>query len=199
MFDHQDVLFAEKYTIKSSRLKNWNYSSPGYYHLIICCWKHNKFLGEISGESISLSTRGDIVKGEIEKTFAIRKNIVLDEYVIMPNHVHMLIHLLSDKTVETHRVRLNNDSYDRLISARKRSTQTVPNMVKMFKASVSSVCKKQRLFFGWQARYYDEIIRDKKHYWAVKKYIQNNINNWSKDKYNQDAKISEETIVNGKI
>jgi putative transposase len=189
VFDHQDVLFAEKYTIKSPRLVNWNYSSPGYYHLIICCWRHNRFLGKIENGNITLSIKGKVVKKEIEKTFAIRKNILLEECVIMPNHVHLLIKVLPDEMVETHRVRLIGKNDEQLDLARDKSVQIIPNMVKMFKASVSSVCKKQKLFFGWQARYYDEIIKDKNHYWAVKNYIKNNVRNWDKDEYNRDVKI----------
>ena len=104
--DYKDK-FDEKYRIKSARLLNWNYSTPGYYFITICTLNQNKFLGKIVDEKIRLSSSGIIVKKELLKTFEMRKNIILDEYIIMPNHIHLLINVMLNNPVETHCVRLN--------------------------------------------------------------------------------------------
>ncbi len=55
---------------------------------------------------MKLSPIGIVVQSEILKTYEIRKNIVLEEYVIMPNHIHLLVQIKSLPIVETHCVRL---------------------------------------------------------------------------------------------
>lgn len=225
--DYKDK-FAEKYRIKSTCLPHWNYSTPGYYFITICTLNQNKFLGKIVNEKIILSRKGSIVKEELLKTFEIRKNVVLDEYIIMPNHIHLLIKILLNNPVETHRVRLfsnskshfkinnnqfinfnnhqhlnflnktcfndskiieniniNRDAHNASLQKISiKSKEVIPNIIKLFKSSVSSRCKKESLFFAWQSRYHDEIIKTRKQYFAIKQYIKNNPKKWDKDEYN---------------
>jgi len=215
--DYKDK-FAEKYRIKSTRLLNWNYSTPGHYFITICTLNQNNFLGKIINEKIIFSYKGNIVKEELIKTFEMRKSIFLDEYIIMPNHVHLLINILLKNPVETHRVRLFSNKYNRLFSNNKtrlnlnnnrlnniktpninlinrdacnaslqqksiKSQEVIPNIIKLFKGSVSSRCKKESLFFGWQSRFYDKIIASEKEYYFVKEYIKNNPKNWQKENF----------------
>ena len=202
--------FAEKYRVKSARLLNWDYCTPGYYFITICTLNHNNFFGKIINDRMNLSDRGIIAKQELLKTFVIRKNIKLSEHIIMPNHIHLLIQVLINNFVETHCVRLNppnprlnyiglpdnlhthhneigNEERDaRGASLQKmsiKSIETIPNVIKLFKASVSSCCQKRRLFFGWQSRFYDKIIRSEKEYFAIKRYIKDNPKNWDNDQY----------------
>lgn len=211
--DNYKDKFAEKYRIKSVRLSNWNYSTPGYYFITICTLNQNKFLGKVINEKITLFHKGNIVKEELLKTFEMRKNIVLDEYIIMPNHIHLLIKIILNNPVETHCVRLfsNNKTYFKfyektcsnqnnkshfnnsktlnnneikrdaynasLQKNSKKSLEVIPNIIKLFKSSVSSRCKKESLFFGWQTRFYDKIITSEKEYYFVKEYIKNNPKN----------------------
>lgn len=214
--DNYKDKFAEKYRIKSVRLSNWNYSTPGYYFITICTLNQNRFLGKVINEKITLFHKGNIVEQELLKTFEMRKNIVLDEYIIMPNHIHLLIKIILNNPVETHRVRLfsNNKTYLKfyentcsnqnnkshfnnsktlinneikrdaynasLQKNSKKSLEVIPNIIKLFKSSVSSRCKKESLFFGWQTRFYDKIITSEKEYYFVKEYIKNNPKNWQK-------------------
>lgn len=208
--DYKDK-FDEKYRIKSARLLNWNYSTPGYYFITICTLNQNKFLGKIVDEKIRLSSSGIIVKKELLKTFEMRKNIILDEYIIMPNHIHLLINVMLNNPVETHCVRLNlnnkpclnlnnkpclsysresgnknlnRDAYNASLQKISiKSNEIIPNIIKLFKGSVSSQCKKQSIFFGWQSRFYDKIIVTENEYFIVKQYIKNNPKNWQKDEY----------------
>ena len=92
--------FADKFLIESSRLNNWDYSNPGIYFITICTYNHNNFFGKIENNQMVLSDKGEIVKQEILKTIKIRKNVTIDPWVIMPNHVHLLI-TIRDLPVET--------------------------------------------------------------------------------------------------
>ncbi len=84
-------LYRNKYRIDSTRLKGWDYSSPGYYFITICTKDRECFFGEIIKEKMYLSEIGEIAHrywAEIPNHF---NNVVLDEFVIMPNHVHGII------------------------------------------------------------------------------------------------------------
>ena len=85
--------FADKFKINSARLTNWNYSSPGNYFLTLCTCNHNKFFGEINNEQMVLSKMGIIANQflfEISEHFA---NVCLTASIVMPNHVHILVHV----------------------------------------------------------------------------------------------------------
>ena len=92
---------------KSIRLKNYDYSREGLYFITIC--SHNKecIFGEIIEEDVGvhcmcpndivkLNEYGKIVENELLKTKEIRKNIQINQYVIMPNHIHFVIEIISD-------------------------------------------------------------------------------------------------------
>jgi len=83
--------FQQKYRIPSIRLKHWDYSSSGWYFITICTYQKTCYFGEIINGKMELSEIGKIAEKywlEIPKHFS---NIRLDEFVIMPNHIHGII------------------------------------------------------------------------------------------------------------
>jgi len=85
--------FAEKFKINSARLTNWNYSTPGNYFLTVCTCNHNRFFGKIDNKQMVFSKMGIIANqflSEISKHFA---NVCLTTSIVMPNHVHLLVHV----------------------------------------------------------------------------------------------------------
>jgi len=53
--------FADKFSVDSPRLKNWDYSTPGIYFITICTLNHNQFFGKIVNEQMVLSEIGEII------------------------------------------------------------------------------------------------------------------------------------------
>jgi putative transposase len=180
--------FADKYLVKSSRLNNWDYSSSGYYFITICTLNHNNFFGKIIDNQMELSNRGEITKQcliDIPKHFP---NVQLDKYVVMPNHIHFLVHVETPDLAslqEKSNVGLikysHNNHPNYYFRLNQKSKQLIPKIIQQFKSSVKRECNKQNLFFAWQTRFHDHIIRNQKEYFTIKKYIQNNIKNWEKD------------------
>ena len=80
-----------KYHRKSIRLKNFNYSQAGAYFVTICTYDKEGVFGEIINGEMNLNDIGKIVELEWMKTSEIRKNVILDLFVIMPNHLHGII------------------------------------------------------------------------------------------------------------
>ena len=188
------VRFIDKYKINSSRLIGWNYSKPGNYFITICTYLHNNYFGKIENGKMLYKPAGKICVNELLKTFDIRKNLKLIAWVVMPNHVHLLI-MLRDLHVETPRgaslqdnrkVTLINFShknhpgfYSRL---NQKSNQEIPKAINQFKSMVTNQCKKQNLLFGWQTRFFDEVVNTENKLKTFKYYIKNNPENWQKDK-----------------
>lgn len=88
-----DKRFKNKYRIASNRLPGWDYSEDGIYFLTLVIQNRDCFLGEIMEDEMILSDWGKIVKNELLKSFEIRSELTLNEFVIMPNHIHLLVTL----------------------------------------------------------------------------------------------------------
>jgi putative transposase len=79
---------------KSYRLKGWDYSRPGYYFITICVKDFEPIFGRIESGRGFLSDLGKIADEEFLKSFEIRKELRCIEYIIMPDHIHMIIEIM---------------------------------------------------------------------------------------------------------
>ncbi len=89
-------LYKNKYRIESTRLDVWDYSKYGYYFVSICTKDMRSYFGKGVDENISLNNIGEKVKEiwlEIRNRFT---DVELDEFVIMPNHLHGIIFINRD-------------------------------------------------------------------------------------------------------
>lgn len=84
-------IFNNKYRTTSYRLSNWDYSGNGYYFITIKTQKSRCCLGKIENGKMYLSNFGMIVQTEWGKSFEIRNELLLDIFVIMPNHIHGIV------------------------------------------------------------------------------------------------------------
>jgi len=187
--------FADKFKIKSTRLQNWNYSTPGFYFITICTYNHNNFFGKIINKKMELSKRGEITKSELLKTFEIRKNIKLHEWVIMPNHVHILMEIKNQNNQHSKCRDVENKRRDvaRYVSTIEENSKnfskispkpnTISSIIRSFKSAVTHQINPKTIFFAWQPRFHDQVIKNKKELLMIKNYIINNPINWQKDKF----------------
>jgi REP element-mobilizing transposase RayT len=168
------TLFKNKYRIESARLQGWNYTTPGYYFVTICTKHKRHFFGKIRNGVMYFSPIGRIAADELRRTAIMRDHVVLDAWVIMPDHIHGIIGITNDDeppVVETH--------CDAPLPKRLRSCDNLSNIIRGFK---SSVTKRVRMAghrdFAWQTRFYDRIIRDENALNRVRIYIKNNPAKW---------------------
>jgi REP element-mobilizing transposase RayT len=132
--------FQDRYRISSHRLRGWDYSSNGYYFITIVTQNRDCILGRIENHQMILSDFGTIVNVEWYESFNIRTELFLDEFVIMPNHLHALIVLKKqvfvvkssglDLNVETHGLDLNVETHGRA-SLPTESTEPIQSPQKM--------------------------------------------------------------------
>ena len=76
---------------RSIRLRSHDYSSPGYYFITLCCKNRECLFGEIVDHKMILNDFGRIVHDEWMRSATIRKEIELDEFIVMPNHFHAIV------------------------------------------------------------------------------------------------------------
>lgn len=155
---------------KPTRLKNYDYSSDGAYFITICTHKRQKILSNIVGAihespEIKLSLNGEIVEKYIKQLEA-RFDLKVDKYVIMPNHIHLLI------VIETRAIRES--------PLQKRST--ISNAIGYLKMNVSrDVHKIGYTDKIWQRSFHDHIIRNEGDYLKIWNYIDTNPQKWNED------------------
>ncbi len=165
------VINVEKFNRKKIRLENYNYNTPGYYFVTICTKGKQKLLcdivgtGVLDGPQIKLTKYGEVVKKQADYMTGFYDDIKLDKYVIMPNHVHMLINIIQ------------TDSGP--------SGMPVPTNSKIsnFVGTFKRFCNKKIGENIWQYRSNDHIIRDYNDYLKIWNYIDTNPHKWAEDKF----------------
>ena len=127
-------------------------------------------LGTIVGDDgnrpakVQLSETGQIAQSMLTESCALRKECRLAHYVIMPNHIHLILHVQTGEA-------------GRLPSSPTKAA--VPSFVRGFKGAVSRALG----YSIWQRSYHDHIIRDEAEYHRIAQYIDENPARWESDEY----------------
>ena len=184
--------YQNKYRTETARLKSWDYTNPWWYFVTICTKNHKEYFGEINNEKMVLNELGKIAEQEIRKIELLRDNVEVDYYVVMPNHIHMIIILNEIKcrdnkcrdvaryvsTIDENTKLTNN--YFSEISPKPNSLSSI---VRSYKSAVTKKIKEMKTEkFYWQSRFYDRIIRNEKELFNIRKYIQLNPLKWELEK-----------------
>lgn len=177
--------FKNKYRIESHRLKGYDYSANGAYFITIVTKNRFHFFGEIKNGEMQLSEIGKIVWEQWFESEKIRKNILLDQFVVMPNHIHGVV-LIDNGLLDDDR---RNVVAQRFYSGpNKKMSDISPiktslsHMVREFKTAVT---KRSRIIvpkFAWQANYHDRIVRNDDELNRIRKYIIENPKKWELDR-----------------
>jgi len=163
---------------RSIRLRNYDYSQPGAYFVTVCSWNKECILGDIVNGEMHLNEYGQVVSDEWHRSAEIRKEIELDTFVIMPNHLHGIVFINS---VAPFNVGANGRSPLQM------TPKSISSFVAGFKSSVTKQINQFRNTLGkpvWQRNYYEHIIRDEKELNKIREYIVNNPIQWELDTEN---------------
>ena len=171
----------------SIRLKDYDYSSPGAYFVTVCTKYRGEILGKISGGDMYLNQWGEIVEEEWYRTGKQRTYIQLDEFIVMPDHVHGIIIITGDACRGTARRAPTERTFGKSIPC------SLPAIVGAFKSAVTKRINRIRKMPGfpvWQRNYFDHIIRDEEEMNQIRQYIRTNPENWDIDAENPDFRKS---------
>ena len=150
---------------KKNRLDTYDYSSCGAYFITICTEDRRNYFWENVGaiidrpENIELSSGGEIVNKAIQNISSTYPAFMADWYVIMPNHIHLLLRVCADE------------------DGRPMVAPTVSRVVQQLKGYVSKQIGKSI----WQKSFYDHVIRDREDYEKHVRYICENPLRWRYD------------------
>jgi putative transposase len=150
--------FRHKYRIESTRLKGYDYSRDGAYFVTICTKNKIQLFGEISSPKIKLSDIGQIVTDCWHNLQNHYPNIILDEFIVMPDHIHGIIIIRNGPDNKF------KHGLSEFIRAFKSFSSRRINELNM---TISGI---------WQSRYYDRIIRSNNELNRIRLYIKNNPN-----------------------
>lgn len=168
---------------RSIRLKGYDYSQPGAYFVTICTHQRICNLGKIVDGKMVVNQSGSIVQtvwDELPKHYL---HVELDEFCIMPNHVHCIIVLVDGNGG---RGRSETSPYHRL------KRHGLPEIVRALKSFSSRRINELKGTQGtpfWQRNYYERIIRTQRHLNSVRKYIRDNPLKWERDRNHPHRRI----------
>ncbi len=150
---------------KRNRLPDYDYSAGGAYFITICtAGKRNLFwtVGAATGRPPgNLSRCGQTAKDYIERIDEAYDHVVqVDNYVVMPNHVHLLLSVHPER-----------------LGGRRVAAPTVSVVVNQLKGKISREIGSSL----WQKSFHDHIVRDESDYLRIREYIDNNPSNWEDD------------------
>lgn len=178
---------------KSIRLKGFDYSLPGFYFITLIAQNRLCLFGEIEIGNIHLNEIGLLVEDcwrGLTKTFS---DIGLDEFVLMPNHLHGIVEL-EDTLGKGEAFSAMNATMDDLNSEnasplRPHGTlsRSLGAVIQNFKSVSTRMVNKRFFNVGnkiWQRNYYERIIRNNSELNAIRQYIIDNPINWEEDKEN---------------
>ncbi|MBI2506292.1 MAG: transposase [Candidatus Latescibacteria bacterium] len=191
----------DKHHRRSIRLKGYDYSEPRTYFITICIAnRHQPLFGKIVNDDMILNEYGTIAHDEWIKTGALRPHVALDEFVVMPNHVHGIIRLThrrgtarrapTDDAPGTASTPLRRAPAENHEQFGKPTVGTLPTIVRSYKSAVTKRINELRNTPGtpvWQRNYYEHIIRNEDILKAIRRYIQNNPLSWVYDQNNPRA------------
>lgn len=162
---------------KCPRLKNYNYSQDGYYFITICVKKMVCYFGEVKNCTMVLNEYGKIINNCWFNLPKYYRGCVLDEFIIMPDHIHGIIKIIG-ADFKSARVDFKSPS-------------TLSAIIQGFK--IFSTRNIHELFykrsdyfpvFYWQRSFYDSIIRNGSSLSRIRGYIKDNPKDWKLDNYN---------------
>ena len=175
------------YSNRKSPRASWHRYGNGVYFLTMVTQKRKHYLGEIHDQVIDYSIIGQKLVDIIQSLESYHQSVHVIEYVVMPNHFHLLIGINQPGSNASNRdiaklyqidSHAATEDFFAQISA---ANGEVSKLIRGIKSLTTRFAHFHKLEFAWQERYHDRIVRNWKEQAEIAAYIQNNIANWQDD------------------
>lgn len=169
---------------RSIRLRGYDYTAAGAYFITICTQDRECLFGHVKDASVHYNPFGKIAAECWQQIPDHFPNVRLDEWVVMPNHVHGIIVIVSG----THAVGRTHASPLRVYRGPDRGS--IGAIVGSYKSAVTKRINVLRGKPGervWQREYHDRIIRNDDEWERIRWYIRRNPEKWDSDRNNPVA------------
>jgi putative transposase len=165
------------HTRKEIRLKGYDYSSPGEYFVTFCTKEREHLFGKVVNGTMTLNSIGVTTVGCWNELPLHYPNVELDEFIVMPNHIHGIIRIVGNPVRARH------------ASPEQKRRNNLGDIVGSFKSAVTDRVNRIRYTPGatiWQRGYCEHVIRDDRSLNNIRDYIATNPRRWSMDVQNDD-------------
>jgi putative transposase len=158
---------------KRTRLIGFDYTTAGGYFITAVVKDRLCVFGDINNGTIQLNKYGEIVRDQWRWLHRQYPYVTVDEFVVMPNHVHGIINIID----------FVGNGRDRSLQQKAKS---VSELIGAFKTTSSKRIHQSGLpSFQWQKSFYDRIVRNEQELRRIREYIQTNLLRWELDIENQ--------------
>ena len=158
------------------RLEAYDYRNNGAYFITVVTEARAPLFGSVIESEVRLTDLGQIVEEEWTRSSALRPEVALDYFVVMPNHVHGIVSLDAGERQARTAVTLPARSLGAFVAGFKSATTRRVNS-----------CRNTPGESVWQRNYFERIIRDDHELEMIRTYIENNPRAWLDDAENPDA------------
>lgn len=164
---------------RSIRLPDYDYTFPAAYFVTLLAWQCRPVFGQVIDHTVQLSKTGVLAQREWLRLGQRFGHVELDEFVVMPDHVHGIL-LLTDV----------KDSSSETNPADEPSAQphvepgSLGAIVRAYKSTVARLVNFNRFSDGgplWQRNYYERVVDDERDLEQIREYIRSNPMNWPKE------------------
>ena len=165
---------------KQLRLKGWDYGQ-GWYFVTVCTLEKHEYLGIVEKDICTLSPAGMIVDRCIQTVTQHFPHVVIVEYVVMPNHLHIIMHIKHAVVDADLRPLQSATRICKTISPQQITKIFLSKVIHGIKSSSTRIANRNNRRLMWQRSFYDRIIRNEREYQELCAYIRNNPRNWYED------------------
>lgn len=166
---------------RSIRLKRFDYAQQGAYFVTICTHERENLFGRVAEDEMRLSAEGEAVRDVWSGLPRLFPSVDLDEFVVMPNHVHGIIAIpfvgAQFIAPSTHGGAVGEGKH----------APALGDAVRAFKAAAA---RRVRLSsnpeFRWQRNYYEHVVRNEDDLNRIRLYIRMNPALWAEDPENRE-------------
>ena len=176
----------DKHRRRSIRLSGYDYSQPGAYFITVCTDNRECLFGEIVDGEMRLSPIGAIACNSWLEILNHFPTVELDEYIIMPNHIHAIVMWIDEPQNQPCRDLINQIPTNKTNwILTKNPKRTLGKIIRHYKARTTTMIRRAGFpLFQWQRNYYDHIIRTEKDLNTIREYIHDNATKWYIDNEN---------------
>ena len=181
---------------RTIRLQGYDYAQKGMYFITLCVKERECIFGTIVENEMFLNRIGQIVADEWINSIKIRNNVIIHDFIVMPNHLHGIVEITYNKN--------DKSQIGEFVSPKK----SIGAIVRGFKVATTKRIKDFVISVGandnsfnvnsplqewiinhlphiWQRNYYEHIIRDYNDHERIANYINTNPSRWEKDMFNE--------------
>jgi putative transposase len=154
---------------KQYRLPGYDYSQNGLYFITIVTKNRHPYFGKIEKQLSMLSPIGKYMDDNFGVLSEKISEIKITEYVIMPDHIHLILSIENNAAKE----------YETVDGIRPLIKGSVSAFINHLKGNIKRWCNENgHPNFAWQTRFHDRIIRDMDEHDRISAYLKNNVINW---------------------